>query len=397
MTNKILPILLLLSLISTCIEVDIAVPSFVDIAHYFGVSQGLIQQTITYNFIGYFIGALFYGPLSDSYGRRNMMLVGNALLSIGALGCVLAFNIDMLLISRFIQGVGASTSFVLVFTIIADLYDGYKATRLIGLMNASLAIIMAMAPIAGGIINETIGWRGNYGSVAMLSIITWVLLFVFLPESRKHFTPFKLTKVLKDYKKLLLSRRHMTGSLIPSLMFAGYMAYIAGSAFLYINTFGLTTLTFVCHQAVIVASFAITSIYVNKIIPLFGSGNSVKYGILLSFISILMFILLSYYQISSPYLTTCLISLFGIGFAICYPIVFSDSLSVFPELKGAASSLIMSLRALLVSFTTGINSFIYNGEPLVVALAISVGVFSASVLTIFWLMSIQSNKEEYSA
>ena len=385
MRYKCLPVLFLFSLISTCIEVDISVPGFPQIADFFGVGEGVIQSTITYNFLGYCLAALFYGPLSDCFGRRKVMLIGNALLSIGAIGCFYAPSIQLLLISRFIQGIGASTSVVLVFTMIADLYQGEKAMKLIGTMNAALSIIMAGAPILGGLINQAIGWRGNYGSVALFSLLTWVLLFWMLPESRQQFDRFSMQKVMGDYKKLITSTKFITASMIPSLLFAAYMAYIAASAFLYIGTFGLSTLGFVVHQAIIVSSFAITSLYVGKIIPVFGPNKTVRNGVALCCMSILTFILLSIQQIASPYVTTVLMSLFGIGFAICYPIVFSNSLSIFPALQGAASSLIMSVRALLVAIFTGVTSTVYNGQPITVALSVSMGVFFAALFTIGWL------------
>ncbi|KTC85283.1 multidrug effflux MFS transporter [Legionella cincinnatiensis] len=393
MQNRFLPWLFLLSLISTCAEVDISVPGFPQIAQFFNVSESVIQATITYNFLGYFLGALLYGPLSDSFGRRKMMLFGNAILSIGAVGCFYAPSIDFLLMSRFIQGIGASTSVVLVFTMIADLYQGEKAMKLIGMMNAALSIIMACAPLLGGVINQAIGWRGNYGTVAMFSVFVWVLLVFLLPESKTQLDRFNTKKMLGDYKQLLTSTQFITASMVPSLLFAAYMSYIVGSAFLYIETFGLTILTFVVHQAIIVASFAITSMYASKIIPLFGPNKTVKYGVALSFISILAFVVLSIEGISSAYWTTLLMSLFGIGFAACYPIIFSNSLSLFPVLQGPASSLIMGSRALLVSVSTAITGYLYNGQPLMLALSVFFGVIIASLFALSWLNENQPSEE----
>ncbi|KTD56020.1 major facilitator superfamily (MFS) transporter [Legionella sainthelensi] len=393
MQNRFLPWLFLLSLISTCAEVDISVPGFPQIAQFFNVSESVIQATITYNFLGYFLGALLYGPLSDSFGRRKMMLFGNAILSIGAVGCFYAPSIDFLLMSRFIQGIGASTSVVLVFTMIADLYQGEKAMKLIGMMNAALSIIMACAPLLGGVINQAIGWRGNYGTVAIFSVFVWVLLLFLLPESKNQLDRFNTKKMMGDYRQLLTSSQFITASMVPSLLFAAYMSYIVGSAFLYIETFGLTTLTFVVHQAIIVASFAITSMYASKIIPIFGPNKTVKYGVTLSFISILAFVVLSVEGISSAYWTTLFMSLFGIGFAACYPIIFSNSLSIFPVLQGPASSLIMGSRALLVSVSTAITGYLYNGQPFMFALSIFFGVIIASLFSLSWLNANQPSEE----
>ena len=99
--------LAILSLVACCIEMDISVPGFPDMAHYFGVSDGIIQLTLAYNFFGFCCASFIYGPLSECYGRQKIMVGGNFLLLIGAFGCVYASTISFLLISRFIQGVGA--------------------------------------------------------------------------------------------------------------------------------------------------------------------------------------------------------------------------------------------------------------------------------------------------
>lgn len=141
------------------------------------------------------------------------------------------------------------------------------------------------------------------------------------------------------------------------------------------------------------ASFAITSMYASKIIPIFGPNKTVKYGVTLSFISILAFVVLSVEGISSAYWTTLFMSLFGIGFAACYPIIFSNSLSIFPVLQGPASSLIMGSRALLVSVSTAITGSLYNGQPFMFALSIFFGVIIASLFSISWLNANQPSEE----
>ncbi|WP_255453541.1 MFS transporter [Wolbachia endosymbiont of Atemnus politus] len=115
-------------MIAKFIEIGISVPSFPDIVRYFDVSEGRIQLTIAYNFLGFCIGGLFLGPLSECYGRRRIMIIGNTLLLIGAVGCVFSPSVFWLLISRFIQGTGVSTS-VVVFAIVADSYKGDEAVK----------------------------------------------------------------------------------------------------------------------------------------------------------------------------------------------------------------------------------------------------------------------------
>ncbi len=231
----------------------------------------MIQLTIAYNFLGFCLAGLFYGPLSECYGRRRVMVIGNALLLIGAMGCVFAPSIQWLLVSRFIQGIGASTSAVVVFAMIADAYQGGdKAVKYIGIMNSVLTTLMAMAPVAGGFINEAVGWRGNYSVVAIVCLISWVLLFFMLPETRMERETFSLKKVLKDYKKLLTSSKFISSSLVPSLGYSAYISFVVCGSFLYMETFGMSTVAYALHQGSIVGAFSIVSILSGKLIGKFG-------------------------------------------------------------------------------------------------------------------------------
>ena len=389
---SILPFLLIFSLIGCCIELDISVPSFPDMAHYFGVSGGVIQLTIAYNALGFCLSSLFYGPLSESYGRRNVMIAGNAILVIGAIGCVFAPSIPFLLVSRFIQGIGASTSAVVTFSMIADTYKGGQAIRFIGIMNSILTILMAIAPVIGSFINEAVGWRGNYSIVAMCCLASWILMFFFLPETKANCEPFSFKKVRQDYGKLLSSGKFINASLVPSLLCSGYICFVTCASFLYMETFNLPIITYSLHQSSIVGAFSIISILSDKIINRFGTTECLTKGIYFSLGGVVGFVVVSLISPNSPYLITSCMIIFASGFAICYPAIFASSLEIFPEIKGTASSAIMSMRFFLCSALIGSASYLYNGQPIMVAIPVLCAVVLAFIFTRSILKSGQFSK-----
>lgn len=371
-----LPFLLILSLIAKFIEIDISVPSFPDMVHYFNVSEGTIQLTIAYNFLGFCIGGLFFGPLSECYGRRRMMIIGNTLLLVGAVGCVFAPSIFWLLISRFVQGIGVSTS-VVVFAIIADSYQGDKAVKFIGIMNSVLTVVMAIAPVLGSFINGAVGWRGNYATVAILCLISWILLLFLLPETKKDRDIFSLKKMMKDYRKLLSSSKFMVLSLQQSLFSAAYMSFITCGPFLYMETFGLSSTIYALHQGAIVGSFSLISLFSIKILKKFGAVWCVISGTSVGAIGSLLFVILSVIMPHSFYLVTLSMIIFSIGCAICQPVVFNASINVFPEIKGTASSALSFIRAFVMAIFIGLTSYVYNGQ-----------IISAAILVFFAVVLI---------
>lgn len=364
--------LLVLSLIACCIEVDISVPGFPDMAHYFGVSEGKIQLTIALNFVGFCLASLIYGPLSEAYGRRVLMVAGNFVMVIGAVGCVIAPNLELLLAARFVQGLGAAASAVVVFAMIADTYQGQKSARLIGVMNSLLTTAMAAAPVIGGFINEAIGWRGNYCVVAVVSAVSWVLLLVLLPETRQERSVVSWRKISGDFRQLLSSGRFMVYAIVPSTCGAAYFSFIACASFLYQETYQIDIVTYSLHQGLIVGAFSVVSSFAANIAAYIGRHKSLTLGGLMGIGGALLMLSLSFFGKSGAYSTTLSMILFSSGAAIVYPLVFASSLEIFPDMRGTASSLIMSFRAFIISVSVALMGYFYDGSARNVALIILV-------------------------
>ncbi|GAO11542.1 drug transporter [Streptomyces lydicamycinicus] len=376
-TKRYLPALLVVTLIGTIMELDMSVPSFPDIARDFGASASAVQLTITCNFFGYCLGALVHGPLSDRFGRRTVMLAGNTLMLAGALGCTIAPHMEFLLASRLVQGIGASTSVVLVFVIIGDVYQGTRLFQMLGLTNAAMSAFMTAAPALGGIVNRTLGWRGNYATVFGITLVSLLLMAFFLPETGGAPVKAGVRQVAADFRKLLTSKAFLAASLVPSLLFAAYMVFIAASSFLYTGTFGLSTVGFAGHLLIIVASFSVTSLLASKLIGVLGGPErTVVCGIALTVVGTALFLAFG----RGPWATTGPLALFCAGFATVYPVIFGRSMGLHPELQGAAASLNMSGRALLVTLFTGVAGSLFTGTSRATAGVMAVAVAVAALL-----------------
>lgn len=247
---------------------------------------------------------------------------------------------------------------------------------------------MAIAPVAGAFINKAIGFRGNYACVAIISLISWILIFTFLPETKKERDKFSLKKTLLDYKKLFSSGEFISTSAAPSLTFCAYMSFIAAASFLYMNTFGLSIISYAIHQGVIVGTFAVVSLCAAKIIEKFSSRRCVIGSTALFMLGSILLVFVSLVAPNSPYLITATFTVFAIGCAIMYPIIFSQSMEVFSEIKGTSSSAIMSMRTLLCSSFVGLMSYLYDGTALMVALV----VLLANVLALVFIIKILYSK-----
>ena len=380
-----LPYILIIALINSCIELEITAPSLPSIMYHFSVDIKIAGLITTIYLIGFFLSALIVGPLSDRYGRRKVMLIGNGILAIGVAVCVFAPTITVLLLARLAQGFGAATSAVIVSAIIADCYESNAASKLYAIMNAVFTAIMAVSPIVGGFLNATVGWRGIYGCMTIICMLSWTVLFLLLPETAHIRKKINIKHLILEYKTLIFCRAFMAAAAIPSLLYAGYLSFITIGAIIYLKSFGLNQTCYIMYTFCVVFSFATTSFLYTTII------NSVAVKALLNSAFIIMcsscFLM---YLDKGPILFTLGMCFFSIGFALIYPPIFSKSMEMHPKIKGTASSLIISFRYLICSTFVFYAAHI-NISPKSIAILLSV-IITISVLCFHSIRDLQLEK-----
>jgi DHA1 family bicyclomycin/chloramphenicol resistance-like MFS transporter len=377
---KYIPLILLVSLVASSIELDISVPGFPAMALYFNTSEATIQSTLSLNFLGFCISALFFGPLADSYGRKKILVGGFILFGICSLCCAITEHLSWLLTYRFFQGLGASCTWVVAYVIVADLYQGPQAVKFIGLMNAVVTAAMALAPAAGALLCDHWGWRSTYSVTAGFSIISLLLLTLFLPETNKQLRPLNMRLILRDYRTLLLDYNFMIYALAPSILSASYMAYIACASSLYIGSLHMSFNQYALHQTLVIGAFSLTSFKVDYLQNKFGELKIQYLALFFSILSMSIIVPLSkLYPTSATVITACMIP-YAIGAAVCFSIVVAKTLDFYPDLKGTASSLMMAIRVAFCSFGVWIGAQVYTGElydsAVVIAILAAFGIVS---------------------
>lgn len=368
----------MVALLACCIEVDMSVPSFPQLAAYFKVSDTMVQMTIAINFLGFFVATFVFGTLSDSLGRRPVMVWGMLLALIGALGCAVAPNIQTLLMARFIQGMGAACGPVVAFAIIADVYEGEKSVKLISYMNAFLTTAMAIAPTVGAYVNQMLGWRGNYGAVALVSALAYIALVWKLPETLRAPKPFNVGGILKGYMRIHRVPSFVMASATPSLLCASYFAFIAGAPFLYMDAFQVDMFTYAVLQGAVVGCFALFSILGERIFMWFGKERILAFSSILGLAAMVGLLGGGLLVPQSYGVYTGFMIIYAIAFALIYPLIFARSLDMFPDDKGVVSSALMSLRSLLCTGGVAFSSMIYAGSAFSLAVPISLLTMAAT-------------------
>lgn len=210
---------------------DTYLPSFPDIAAEFGAGPAAMQQTLSLYLLGFAAMTLVYGPLSDAFGRRPVVLVALIGYVLASIGCALAPNMEVFLAMRVAQGMSAGAGTVIARALVRDLYAGNEAQRVIGMMMMMFGAAPAVAPIIGGLLQDLAGWRSVFVFLSFLGLAVWVLTLKRMPETLPPIARVSIAPrfVLGSYWGAIRNPRFMGLTLAFACAFGGMFLYIAAS------------------------------------------------------------------------------------------------------------------------------------------------------------------------
>jgi DHA1 family bicyclomycin/chloramphenicol resistance-like MFS transporter len=220
---------------------DTYLPSMPSIREHFGVDMASIQLTLSLAFLGGAIGQLFFGPLSDRYGRRPV-LIGGLTLYVGAsIGCLLAQTIDQLIFARFLQSFGSIAAPVLARAMVRDLHEREAAARVLSLMGIVLGLGPILAPIIGGVLQARFGWHASFVFIAIYGTVLLGFVVALLGETIRTRDPeaVRPIRLLQTAAELLRSRVFLGYALVNCCLFGGLGAYLSGISFVIVEVLGV--------------------------------------------------------------------------------------------------------------------------------------------------------------
>ena len=370
--------------LGAAMETDIYLPTFPDILSDFNTNAVMVQRILSYNFIGICLGSLLYGPLSDHFGRRKVLIFGFSIFLTASIGCIFSKSIEQLLAFRLLQGFGSSACVIVGTAMIFDLFEEESAAKLISDLNTLVVSLMAFAPLIGGWISLHMGYKANFVFIAVLVLISALKCFLFLPESlavnkRKKLAP---KRILSDYKTVLSSTEFWYNTLVTSFILGAYMIYVSNMSLLYIDKLGVSPKQFPFYQMATLGTFVLVSLNNSRLIDKFGVEKLKATGLGLIFTSTLIFFISPSNLLDSPVFLTATMGLFSIGAGLSIGLFFAKSMQVFPELTGIAASLVTAIRLFIVSAAIDIGSNAYKGTSQSVVQIMTLVVL---VLAIIWL------------
>jgi len=222
------------------LSIDMYLPALPEIARQFSVELSSVQLSLASFLIGLSCGQIFYGPLTDRFGRKKPLYFGLILYGVSSIFCAVSGSVDSLILFRFMQALGSCAGLVISRAIVRDLYRPHEAAKVFSLLMLIMGLAPILAPIFGGFLSESLGWRSIFWVLSAISLVTLIAVHFFLKETHVPDTEGCKTNVLKNYAQIMSDKGFLGHTLSMSLIYGGMFAYITGSPFVFISHYGLT-------------------------------------------------------------------------------------------------------------------------------------------------------------
>ncbi|KDE55169.1 Bcr/CflA family efflux MFS transporter [Methanoculleus sp. MH98A] len=234
-------LIVLIALLSAFVPLstDLYLPALPGMGDYFGVSAALTNLTLILFFLFFSLGLLFWGPLSDRYGRRPVLLVGLALYIAASAGCAVSWDIWHLIAFRILQAVGGSAASAVAMAMVKDVYDGRKRESVLALVQSMVVISPAVAPVLGAFMLPYTSWRGLFVALALIGVVSMaggLLLRETIP-SRYNGT---MAQSVRRLGVVLKNPGFASLLVVFSLVSTASLAFVSASPYIYQGGFGLS-------------------------------------------------------------------------------------------------------------------------------------------------------------
>jgi DHA1 family bicyclomycin/chloramphenicol resistance-like MFS transporter len=321
---------------------DMYLPSLPDIARSLDASTAQTQLTISAYLIGFAIGQIIYGPVSDRHGRKPVVLGAITLYCAASLACALSVSIQMLIVARAFQALGGCGGIVLARAMVRDLYSGSRAGRELSLIAAVMALAPVLAPIVGGIVQTGFGWRVVFLVLVAVAILGIAVVWLRLPETLTHRAaePISIGSIVRSYRIVAGSGAYLAYVGLATMCYAGLFVWISGASFVLQSLYGLSPVAFGFVFALASGGYLTGSTIAARLVRRIGIDGLIGVGSVVMAIGGVGMLIDVLLDVNSVIALVLLMAVYLAGMGMVLPQSFAGALTPFPERAGAASSLL---------------------------------------------------------
>ena len=322
------------------LALNIFMPSMPALPGVFDTDYGTVQLTLGLYLVGLATGQLAYGPLSDRFGRRPLLLGGLGLFLFGTALGYFATSIEMLIMGRIIQAVGGCSGLVLSRAIVRDLFDRARSASVISYITAAMVMAPMVAPLIGGYLDDWLGWRSTFVFVGSFGLIVTVFALLLLHESNHDRQPLPgLRGMVGSYAILLVSPIFRGYVLLTTFAGASFFAFLGGAPYVVIELMGRPPSEYGWYFALSAIGYMSGNLISGRISMRMGIDRMIGFGLAMNLAGALTMLLLWAVGYFTPLALFGPMMMSAVGNGLNIPNGNAGAISVDPTRAGAASGL----------------------------------------------------------
>jgi DHA1 family bicyclomycin/chloramphenicol resistance-like MFS transporter len=380
--------LMAFSMSLVALSIDAMLPAFADMSRDLEVTGANdIQLVVSLLFVGLALGQLFYGPLSDSVGRKPAIYVGFAIFVLGSVLSMTAVDFHVMLAGRLLQGMGAAGPRTVSVALIRDRFHGSEMARVMSFIMTVFILVPIFAPILGQTILIFSGWRTIFGAFVVLSIMTMVWLGVRQPETldRNLRKPFTLGNIGMACAMVVRTRPTVIYTLVAGCVSGAFLSYLNTSQQIFQVQYGLGR-QFPFYFGALAVSVGLASLFNGRMVMRFGMHALADRALILMMVLSWLFLVTSWSFGGHPPLWLFMSNCFALFF--CIGILFGNLNSIAMEplghVAGTAASVIGSATTLLAAGLGFLIGQAYDGSLLPIAASFVILSTLSVLMTVKW-------------
>lgn len=367
-------------------SIDTYIPAFDGIARSLEATPLQMQQTLSAYLFGFALMSLFHGALSDSLGRRPVVLWGLAAFTFASLGCALSQSIGQLIFFRAVQGLTTGAGIVVSRAVVRDMFPPAAAQKVMSQITIYFGVAPAVAPMIGGVLFAHLGWHSVFWFLTAVGVVLWAANYRLLPETLhlSHRQPLKVSNLMQGYWKLGMDPRFLFLALASGIPFNGMFLYVLSAPVFLGEHLALAPTQFfwffVLTISGIMAGAYVSGRMAGKVTP----KRQIRYGFLIMLGIALLNVLAN--ALFKAHVTWAMlpVAIFSFGWAMMVPVITLLVLDLHPARRGMASSLQAFIGSSANGLVAGVISPLVMHSTLALAVA-SLAMLCVGLLSWLWL------------
>ena len=335
--------------------IDAYLPAFAGIGTSIGATPAQMQQTLSSYLLGFAAMNLFHGALSDSFGRRPVVLWGVAVFTLASVGCALADTLAELVLYRALQGLSAGAGMVVSRAIIRDMFPPVDAQRVMAQVTIYFGVAPAVAPLLGGLLFVHVNWHAIFWMLAVLGGALWLATWRLLPETlhAPARQPFNARHLLAGYWQMAKSPRFMALVVASGVPFNGMFLYVLSAPVFLGELMKLAPTQFFWFFMLTIGGIMSGAWVSGRMAGRVKPRHQIRHGLLIMLSVSLVNVTLNLLFDPHPAWALLPIAVFAFGWALMVPVVTLMVLDLVPERRGMASSVQSCVGSLANALVAG--------------------------------------------